>query len=63
VSSSQVLATVPSGLGALEAAWKDGDVTWRKALVKVVLESVVLQSAVMGRNFFDPSRVELVWRV
>ena len=63
VSSSQVLATLPSGLDALEAAWEDGDVTWRKALVRVVLESVVLQSAVMGRNFFDPARVELVWRV
>ena len=63
VSSSQVLATLPSGLGALEAAWEDGEVSWRKALVRVVLEAVVLHPAVMGRNFFDPSRVELVWRV
>jgi hypothetical protein len=58
-----VLATLPSGLRALEAAWEDGEVSWRKALVRVVLEAVVLHPAVMGRNFFDPSRVELVWRV
>ena len=57
-----MLATVPVGRSALETAWTDADISWRKALIRAVLDSVVVNPAVKGRNFFDPSRVELVWR-
>ncbi len=57
-----VLATVPVGRSALETAWTDADISWRRALIRAVLDSVVVNPAVQGRNFFDPSRVELVWR-
>ena len=35
----------------------------RRALLGVVLDRVILHPCVRGRRDFDPSRVELVWRV
>lgn len=57
-----MLIMLPRSRAALEAAWEDADLHWRKALLHAVLEAVVVNPAVKGRNFFDPARVELVWR-
>ena len=35
----------------------------RKQLVAVMLEGLVIHPAIRGRNMFDPSKVEPVWRV
>jgi site-specific DNA recombinase len=52
-----------SGAETLRKAWNERDLFWRRALVGTVIEKVVLNAAVRGRNFFDPARVELVWKV
>ncbi|MCH7584922.1 MAG: recombinase family protein [Acidobacteria bacterium] len=60
--STTALADLPSGGDAVRAAWAENDLTWRRALVGTVIERVVLHPAVKGRNYFDPNRVELIWR-
>lgn len=60
--STTALADIPSGGDAVRAAWAESDLTWRRALVGTVIERVVLHPAVKGRNYFDPNRVELIWR-
>ena len=42
--------------------WASADLTQRRELVGMFLESVVVSPAVRGRNTFDPSRVQLTWR-
>jgi hypothetical protein len=56
------LLGVPSGAEAVRAAWNANDIVWRRALVRTVLESVSVGSAVPGRRRFDPGRVRLAWR-
>ncbi|MDP9233097.1 MAG: recombinase family protein [Actinomycetota bacterium] len=56
-----VLSELPAGK-ALEKAWAEGNLEWRRAVIGAVIEKVVLHPAVKGRNFFDPERVEIVWR-
>jgi site-specific DNA recombinase len=36
---------------------------WRRSLLALVLERIVLHPCMRGRHDFDPTRVELVWRV
>ncbi|MGH9896495.1 MAG: zinc ribbon domain-containing protein, partial [bacterium] len=62
-SRSDVLSTLPSAEGLIRQAWEDGDLAWRRNLLATVLERVVLnRAAVPGWNFFDPERVDLIWR-
>ena len=60
--STATIADLPSGGDAVRIAWRENDLAWRRALVGTVLERMVLHPAVKGRNFFDPERVELIWR-
>lgn len=60
--STATLADLPSGGEAIRAAWDECDLAWRRALVGTVVEKVVLNPALRGRNRFDPERVEVVWR-
>ena len=46
----------------LASRWAAADLTQRRELIGVFLESVVVSPAVRGRNTFDPSRVQLRWR-
>jgi site-specific DNA recombinase len=66
LASSKTLASLPNGGSALRAAWEAHDdhagLSWRRALIGAVAERVVLHPCVPGRNRFDPSRVEVVWR-
>jgi site-specific DNA recombinase len=57
-----VLSGLSRGAEALRVMWDERDLTWRRALVSAVIEKVILKPAVKGRNFFDPERVEVVWR-
>lgn len=59
---SGVLASAQASTDSLRDLWASGDVLWRRALLKSVVESVRLDPAIRGRNFFDPDRVEVVWR-
>jgi hypothetical protein len=62
-SRTAVLATATRGADVLRREWARRDLHWRRALVGSVLERVVVNSAVKGRNTFDPGRVELRWRI
>jgi site-specific DNA recombinase len=63
---SSTLADLPSGERALRAAWNAHEdpvgLPWRRALIGAVVERVVLHPCVRGRNVFDPTRIEVVWR-
>jgi site-specific DNA recombinase len=48
---------------ALRTAWADLPLPRQRAIVAAVLDRAVISPAVRGRNFFDPRRIEPVWRV
>lgn len=48
--------------GVLAEVWPSLSVDQRRAVVSVAVERLVVHPAVRGRNFFDPDRVEIVWR-
>jgi DNA invertase Pin-like site-specific DNA recombinase len=63
-STTPFLADLPSGGEAVRAAWEAHQVDWRRRLVAVVLEAVIIGPETMrGRHTLDPSRVQLIWRV
>lgn len=51
------------GGGAVREAWEAGDLEWRRALLAVVVDRVMLHPCVRGRRMFDPTKVEIIWRV
>ncbi|MDQ3877211.1 MAG: recombinase family protein [Actinomycetota bacterium] len=63
VESGRVFMDFPRSERALRAAWDERGLDWRRALVDATLEKVVLHPAVKGRNFFDPKRVQLIFKV
>lgn len=57
-------APIPPGSGAdLAAKWEVGSFGERRAIVERLIESVTVKPAVKGRNFFDPTAVEIGWRI
>ena len=64
VTQDQAAPAIPDGGAAvLRGAWDRADLDWRRALVALVLDRVVLHPCVRGRRDFDPTRVEVIWRV
>jgi DNA invertase Pin-like site-specific DNA recombinase len=63
LAERQAALIVPDGGGAaVREAWEAGDLEWRRALLAVVVDRVVLHPCVRGRPTFDPTKVEIVWR-
>jgi hypothetical protein len=62
IDSGRVLMDIPRSQRALRIAWDERGLDWRRAVVDAVLEKILVHPAVKGRNFFDPSRVELVFK-
>lgn len=62
IESGRVFMDFPRSERALRAAWGERGLEWRRTVVDAVLEKVVLHPAVKGRNFFDPNRVEVIFR-
>ncbi|MBA2312134.1 MAG: recombinase family protein [Actinobacteria bacterium] len=62
VESGRVFMDFPRSENELRSAWENRGLDWRRAVVDAVLEGVTLHSAVKGRNFFDPERVELTFK-
>lgn len=58
-----VLASLPSELAELRAAWAAMPVDARRQVLGEVIERIDLAPAVRGRNTFDPSRVHVTWIV
>lgn len=48
---------------AFDEAWKTRTLHGKRAIVSAVLDRIVVQPAVRGRNTFDRNRFEPVWRV
>ncbi len=62
IDRSRTMMDLSSGRQALEEAWQEADLPWRQAVVETLIEKVIVHSALKGRNFFDPGRVELRWK-
>lgn len=62
IDSGRVFADFPRSESLLRTAWDERGLDWRRAVVDAVLERVILHPAVKGRNFFDPKRVELIFK-
>lgn len=60
--SDAVLARLPADVEGLRAWWSASTVDVRHALLRAVVERVVLQPAARAANRFDPSRVTVEWR-
>jgi site-specific DNA recombinase len=81
IHQGRILAGLPDEAGpALQAVWDRADLEWRRSLVEVVVEKMILHPASRGARrwpadgselaerigrqwHFDPSKVEIVWRV
>ena len=61
-AATRTLAALPVGEQALREAWENRGLSWRRAVLAAVVERVVLHPCLQGRNVFDPSRIEVVWR-
>lgn len=62
-TASKVLAALPSDAETLRKEWDNRDLGWKRAVIGAVLDRVAVSRAkTRGRNVFDPSRVEFVWR-
>jgi site-specific DNA recombinase len=61
-AATRTLATLPVGERALREAWESRGLSWRRAVLAAVVERVVLHPCLPGRNVFDPSRIEVIWR-
>jgi site-specific DNA recombinase len=62
IDRGTLIADLPTGGEAVRAAWGERGVDWQRALLRTVLEKVVVHPAVRGHNFFDPTKIEIVWR-
>jgi hypothetical protein len=73
LQSGRALASVPVGQSFREA-WGTADLDWRRSLVALVLDRVILHPGRPGNHrwspseddprewCFDPTKVELIWR-
>ena len=62
-ATSLAVADLPSTSDAIRALWDGESVEWRRRLVGLLIDEVTVGPAVRGRNFFDPGRVTIRWRV
>jgi hypothetical protein len=47
----------------LEAWWSEASIEERRGVVAILIDKVRVEPAVRGRNFFDPGRVDIAWRI
>ena len=58
-----VLHGLTGSAGVLRASWPELSFDRRRAILTAVVERVVLNPALKGRNRFDPDRVDVNWKV
>lgn len=62
--NGRVLADLPTGADAIRQVWDERGLKWQRTLVSAVVEKVVVHpDKRRGQNGFDPSRVEIVWKI
>ena len=57
------LTGLPRSHEGLEAVWGGLDIGRQRAILKAVVEHVIVHPGTPGRRIFDPSRIEIRWRV
>ncbi|MFH1329640.1 MAG: recombinase family protein [Actinomycetota bacterium] len=60
-SRSRILTTLPHTRKALQAAWDEAEIGWRRGLVMAVIDRIEVSPATRGRNRFDPQRLTITW--
>jgi hypothetical protein len=53
---------LPDNITALRQAWAERGLDWRRELISIVIDKIVIAPAARGTYKFDPSRVQLIWR-
>ena len=54
---------LPSGAEAVSEAWQARGLDWRRALVAAVIDRIIIRPASKpGSHYFEPDRVEVIWR-
>ena len=62
--SDAVLSGMPTNRRKLDGWWTEASLDKRRAVVKALIERVIVRPATRHQNRFDPSRIEPpVWRV
>jgi len=57
-----LLAKIAGAGEELRRHWETRGLDWQRAVISAVVDHVVVEPAVKGRNRFDPSLVQIVWR-
>ncbi len=57
-----IMEGVLSAGAEIRKQWPGRSLEWKRALIAAVIDHVVLLPAVKGKNKFDPTLVQLVWR-
>jgi len=63
ISRTQRIDDYVGNSQALSDAWADLDLRRQQAIIATVLDHLVVNPAVRGRNRFDPSRLDPLWRL
>lgn len=62
-TTGKMVADLPAKPEHLRQLYDVQTLEWQRQLVELVVESVTANPAVKGRNFFDPDRFDIRWRV
>lgn len=60
---ARIVVDLPKGEKALRQAWEERGIDWRRALVRSLIEQVVVHPRKDRRNELELDKIELVWRV
>jgi DNA invertase Pin-like site-specific DNA recombinase len=60
---AHALTSFPTGGAEVRAAWDAAGLAWRRALLAIYIDRVILLPCVRGRNKFDSTKVKVIWRV
>jgi hypothetical protein len=68
--AEQQLASMESGRklvvvgdAGVESTWETASLDWRRSLLDVLIEQIVVHPTLRGSHRFNPDRFELVWRM
>lgn len=60
---ARIALDLPASMSALRKAWDERGIDWRRALLRALVEAVVLHPKHNQFNDLEPDKVEIVWRV
>ena len=63
LSGTAVIDDYAGNATALRDAWADLAFTRQQAIIRAVIDHIVVKAATPGRNSFDPDRLNPTWRL